>query len=249
LRSICNLLQRLRIACSVRPGSASAIKFHLCPSSPTAAMILASSVSLHCVRSALMRERSGAWLGASSLVSKLTPVSQSIASTSGPGPPASSSELEVSRCSSCSRFQRLRTASSVLPGSADAITRHRLPSSLTHRMMYSSSSAAHSLRATVLLRATPSPTFPSGTEPTGTPIKPGARIGQMWPFLGSPHRLHLYSGHGRLYADDRQAGCACCCCCGRASGCVCGCEGKCERKRCSGGCCCCAKLYGAWAEP
>ena len=53
---------------------------------------------------------------------------------------------EPPRSDSCSRLQRLRTASSERPGSCAAITRQRQPSFSTPLRMSASSSALHSLR-------------------------------------------------------------------------------------------------------
>mmetsp|Transcript_32418 Transcript_32418/g.96677 ORF Transcript_32418/g.96677 Transcript_32418/m.96677 type:complete len:284 (-) Transcript_32418:108-959(-) len=81
--------------------------------------------------------------------------------------------------SPCSRFHRLRTASSERPGINSAMRRHLSPFSFAWRRISRSSSRDHSFLVI-----------------PGVPL--GASVAcrfarQMCPFFGAPHRLHLYT--------------------------------------------------------
>mmetsp|Transcript_23974 Transcript_23974/g.71332 ORF Transcript_23974/g.71332 Transcript_23974/m.71332 type:complete len:235 (-) Transcript_23974:131-835(-) len=122
--------QRLRMACSVRPGMRCAMRYHLCPISRTDEMMIASSACVHPIRSGFAppsspladaRRRTG---GAAGLPpSPVTPVSP--AALRPEAPPLLSPAFGSPSSPPLSRDQRLRTASSERPCSCEAMRRQR----------------------------------------------------------------------------------------------------------------------------
>mmetsp|Transcript_38831 Transcript_38831/g.77708 ORF Transcript_38831/g.77708 Transcript_38831/m.77708 type:complete len:250 (+) Transcript_38831:537-1286(+) len=114
---ICRRCHRLRMACSVRRGSRSAMRFQRWPYSRTEEDMMRSSSSLHdCLCSAPSRFTRG------------------------------NDGCFVPQALCCMRAHRFRTASSDRPGSSAAIARHRNPSFCTPLRIAASSQDAHSLR-------------------------------------------------------------------------------------------------------
>ena len=144
-------------------GSRRAISNHLWPSSATHCTMMSSSARVHEVRSFLSHDARSFFSGALFRSTSLSggPGCRAVPSLALLLPPPPPPILGAARlaalfglgccCSggridSCSRLHRLRTASSDLPGSCAAITRHLQPSICTPWRMRSSSAKLHSLR-------------------------------------------------------------------------------------------------------
>ena len=138
------------------------MRLHLRPKDCTHSTILASSALLHASRS----------LFAACFASPLAaaPAAALGSTAAEPSRPSISPSVSPSAISAESRFQRLRTASSVRPGNSCAITRHFWPCRATPSMIAWSSSADHSLRP-IVFRTRPS-VAPAPPPPPPPPTRP-----------------------------------------------------------------------------